>query len=159
MAEINGILDQAVERGILDAGQRSAVLSLAAEIDRPKPLAIESVDEQMRLVGGGNDLFVTVGILLLFSGALFALNALMPGNWTAIASMVLAGIIVVAEIVTRQHRMRLSSTVLGLVESFGLKPQKIAVERNLEIVPRSAYGEVALAEGDRIEIVNFVGGG
>lgn len=50
-------------------------------------------------------------------------------------------------------------TVLGLVESFGLKPQKIAVERNLEIVPRSAYGEVALAEGDRIEIVNFVGGG
>ena len=50
-------------------------------------------------------------------------------------------------------------TVLGLVEGFGLKPQKIAVERNLEIVPRSAYGEVALAEGDRIEIVNFVGGG
>lgn len=50
-------------------------------------------------------------------------------------------------------------TVLGLVESFGLQPQKIAVERNLEIVPRSAYGEVALAEGDRIEIVNFVGGG
>ncbi|MEQ9528541.1 MAG: sulfur carrier protein ThiS [Parvibaculaceae bacterium] len=50
-------------------------------------------------------------------------------------------------------------TVLGLVVSFGLKPQKIAVERNLEIVPRSAYGEVALAEGDRIEIVNFVGGG
>lgn len=50
-------------------------------------------------------------------------------------------------------------TVLGLVESFGLKPQKIAVERNLEIVPRSAYGLVALAEGDRIEIVNFVGGG
>jgi thiamine biosynthesis protein ThiS len=50
-------------------------------------------------------------------------------------------------------------TVLGLVESFGLKPQKIAVERNLEIVPRSAYAQVALAEGDRIEIVNFVGGG
>jgi thiamine biosynthesis protein ThiS len=50
-------------------------------------------------------------------------------------------------------------TVLGLIESFGLAPQKIAVERNLEIVPRSAYGEVALRDGDRIEIVNFVGGG
>lgn len=50
-------------------------------------------------------------------------------------------------------------TVLGLVESFGLQPQKIAVERNLEIVPRSAYGEVGLRDGDRIEIVNFVGGG
>ncbi|WP_421862951.1 sulfur carrier protein ThiS [Parvibaculum sp.] len=50
-------------------------------------------------------------------------------------------------------------TVLGLVESFGLQPRKIAVERNLEIVPRSAYGEVGLRDGDRIEIVNFVGGG
>lgn len=50
-------------------------------------------------------------------------------------------------------------TVRGLVESFGLAPQKIAVERNLEIVPRSAYAEVALRDGDRIEIVNFVGGG
>lgn len=50
-------------------------------------------------------------------------------------------------------------TVLGLIESLRLKPAKIAVERNLEIVPRSAYGEVALRDGDRIEIVNFVGGG
>ncbi|ABS64894.1 thiamine biosynthesis protein ThiS [Parvibaculum lavamentivorans DS-1] len=50
-------------------------------------------------------------------------------------------------------------TVLGLIESLRLKPGKIAVERNLEIVPRSAYGEVALGDGDRIEIVNFVGGG
>lgn len=50
-------------------------------------------------------------------------------------------------------------TVLGLIESFGLAPRKIAVERNLEIVPRSAYAEVALRDGDRIEIVNFVGGG
>lgn len=50
-------------------------------------------------------------------------------------------------------------TVLGLIESFGFTPAKIAVERNLEIVPRSAYGDVALRDGDRIEIVNFVGGG
>lgn len=50
-------------------------------------------------------------------------------------------------------------TVLGLIESLHLKPAKIAVERNLEIVPRSAYGEVSLSDGDRIEIVNFVGGG
>lgn len=36
---------------------------------------------------------------------------------------------------------------------------KVAIERNLEIVPRSAYGETLLCEGDRIEIVHFVGGG
>ena len=50
-------------------------------------------------------------------------------------------------------------SVRGLLESLGLDPAKIAVERNLEIVPRSTYGEVALADGDRLEIVHFIGGG
>jgi thiamine biosynthesis protein ThiS len=49
--------------------------------------------------------------------------------------------------------------VAGLVAALGLDMRKVAVERNLEIVPRSAYGETALAEGDRIEIVHFIGGG
>ncbi len=49
--------------------------------------------------------------------------------------------------------------VAGLVRALGLDPRKVAVERNLEIVPRSAYGGHALAEGDRLEIVQFVGGG
>lgn len=50
-------------------------------------------------------------------------------------------------------------TVAGLLAALALEPRKIAVERNLEIVPRSAYGQTALADGDRIEIVQFVGGG
>jgi thiamine biosynthesis protein ThiS len=50
-------------------------------------------------------------------------------------------------------------TLAGLVESLGLDPRKVAVERNLEIVPRSAYGRTDLADGDRIEIVHFIGGG
>jgi sulfur carrier protein len=37
--------------------------------------------------------------------------------------------------------------------------RKVAVERNLEIVPRSAYGATNLTDGDRIEIVHFIGGG
>ena len=49
--------------------------------------------------------------------------------------------------------------VAGLVAALGLDPRKVAVERNLEIVPRSAYGRTALADGDRIEIVHFIGGG
>jgi thiamine biosynthesis protein ThiS len=49
--------------------------------------------------------------------------------------------------------------VAGLVAKLGLDPRKVAVERNLEIVPRSAYGSTALADGDRIEIVHFIGGG
>jgi len=49
--------------------------------------------------------------------------------------------------------------VAGLVAALGLDTKKVAVERNLEIVPRSAYAKTPLADGDRIEIVAFVGGG
>ena len=49
--------------------------------------------------------------------------------------------------------------VAGLVAALGLDVRKVAVERNLEIVPRSAYGKTPLADGDRIEIVHFIGGG
>ena len=49
--------------------------------------------------------------------------------------------------------------VAALVEHLGLDRRKVAVERNLEIVARSAYEATALAEGDRIEIVHFIGGG
>jgi thiamine biosynthesis protein ThiS len=49
--------------------------------------------------------------------------------------------------------------VAALVAVLGLDPRKVAVERNLEIVPRSAYGRTRLADGDRIEIVHFIGGG
>ncbi len=49
--------------------------------------------------------------------------------------------------------------VAALVAALGLDGRKVAVERNLEIVPRSAYEETALADGDRIEIVHFIGGG
>lgn len=52
-----------------------------------------------------------------------------------------------------------ATTVTELVEELALDPRKVAVERNLEIVPRSLYAVTALAEGDRIELVQFVGGG
>ena len=50
-------------------------------------------------------------------------------------------------------------SVSALVESLGLDPRKVAIERNLEIVPRSTYAATPLADGDRIEIVHFIGGG
>ena len=51
------------------------------------------------------------------------------------------------------------SSVADLVVALGLDPRKVAVERNLEIVPRSTYASAALTDGDRIEIVTFNGGG
>jgi len=50
-------------------------------------------------------------------------------------------------------------TVAQLLDDIGLDGRKVAVERNLEIVPRSGYGDVAIADGDRLEIVHFIGGG
>jgi thiamine biosynthesis protein ThiS len=49
--------------------------------------------------------------------------------------------------------------IASLVAALGLNPRKLAIERNLEIVPRSLYASTGLCDGDRIEIVNFVGGG
>ena len=52
-----------------------------------------------------------------------------------------------------------AATIADLVRELGLKPEKVAVERNGEIAPRSTLEQVALAEGDQLEIVHFVGGG
>ena len=52
-----------------------------------------------------------------------------------------------------------AATVADLLAQIGLDTRKVAVERNLEIVPRSTYAATALAAGDRLEIVHFIGGG
>jgi thiazole synthase len=56
------------------------------------------------------------------------------------------------------HRVAPGS-VADLVRTLGLDPAKVAVERNGEIAPRSQLGTIAIAEGDVLEIVHFVGGG
>jgi len=50
-------------------------------------------------------------------------------------------------------------TVESVLQRLGFDPRKIAVERNLEIVPKGAYGGTPVAEGDKLEIVHFIGGG
>ncbi len=51
------------------------------------------------------------------------------------------------------------ATVAALLGELGLDPREVAVERNREIVPRATYGAVSLTDGDRLEVVTFVGGG
>ncbi len=57
------------------------------------------------------------------------------------------------------HQVTAGATIADLVTEIGLEPAKVAVERNREIVPRSTLHQVALGEGDQLEIVHFVGGG
>ncbi len=51
------------------------------------------------------------------------------------------------------------TSIAALAAEIGLDPAKIAVERNLEIVPRSTLAAVMIEDGDSLEIVHFVGGG
>ncbi len=57
------------------------------------------------------------------------------------------------------HSLDAPVSVRDLLERIGLDPAKVAVERNLEIVPKSGYAEVGVEDGDRLEIVHFIGGG
>ena len=62
--------------------------------------------------------------------------------------------------VNGEHRRVPGGTsVAEMVSLMGLDPLRVAVERNLEVVPRSTLGQVTVEDGDDYEIVHFVGGG
>ncbi len=51
------------------------------------------------------------------------------------------------------------STISELVSQLGMKPDRVAVELNRDLIPRDRWAETQLSEGDKLEIVHFVGGG
>ena len=57
------------------------------------------------------------------------------------------------------RRVPQGMTLAELINSIGLDPLRVAVERNLEIVPRSTFATLCVEDGDDYEIVHFVGGG
>ena len=62
--------------------------------------------------------------------------------------------------VNGEHRRVIHGiSIADLALELGLEPAKVAVERNLEVVPRSTLASVAVEDGDEYEIVTFVGGG
>jgi len=58
-----------------------------------------------------------------------------------------------------QRQMLAGATISSMLRELGIDPARVAVERNLEIVPRSTLDEQTVANGDAFEIVHFVGGG
>jgi len=58
-----------------------------------------------------------------------------------------------------QKEIREGSTIAGLLDSLGIGGERVAVEVNLDIVPRARHATHVVNDGDRIEIVQFVGGG
>jgi sulfur carrier protein len=59
----------------------------------------------------------------------------------------------------QSHEVVEGTTVAGLLDELELSGKPVAVEVNLELVPRQRHAEHRLAEGDRLEIVTLVGGG
>jgi thiamine biosynthesis protein ThiS len=57
------------------------------------------------------------------------------------------------------HSANVEATVADLLRDLGLNASRVAIERNLEILPRPKWQETRVAAGDRYEIVQFVGGG
>ncbi len=57
------------------------------------------------------------------------------------------------------HDLPPELSVAGLIERLGLPAKKIAIEKNLEIVAKSTFETTMLSEGDRLEIIHFIGGG
>ena len=56
-------------------------------------------------------------------------------------------------------RVSVGASIAEMLSELGIDPRKVAVERNLAIVPRSSFGEVRVEDGDQYEVVHFVGGG
>ena len=56
-------------------------------------------------------------------------------------------------------RVSAGLSITHMLAELGLDPQRVAVERNRDIVPRSQLGDVKVEDGDQFEIVHFVGGG
>jgi thiamine biosynthesis protein ThiS len=59
----------------------------------------------------------------------------------------------------KTHQISEGTTLAQLLGTLGVDRTRVAVERNLDVVPRRLYDEVVLREGDTVEVVTFVGGG
>jgi len=66
---------------------------------------------------------------------------------------------VVVLVNSKQQPLEAGTTVAGLLESLGLARQRVAVEVNGNLVTRTEWAQYKLSDGDRVEVVSFVGGG
>ena len=59
----------------------------------------------------------------------------------------------------KKHELNRPATALDLLEGLELDPRAVAVELNKTIIKRATLAEIQLSDGDRVELVHFVGGG
>lgn len=62
-------------------------------------------------------------------------------------------------IINGEEKQYEAADLAALIEQLGMKSDRVAVELNRDIVPRAQWAQTALRDGDRLEVVHFVGGG
>lgn len=90
-------------------------------------------------------------------GLVVSAGASHPGHVVVASAPMSTSIDVVINGQTRT--VNAGSTVATLIGELGLGDRRVAVERNREVVPRAQHATTLLADGDRLEVVTFVGGG
>ena len=58
-----------------------------------------------------------------------------------------------------EQKVVAAASIADLIRELGMESRSIAIERNLEVVPKSQYDKTLLEDGDRIEVVHMIGGG
>lgn len=58
-----------------------------------------------------------------------------------------------------QKQIQEGFTIIALLAELGIQKERVAIELNLDIVPKGRFDDTILKDGDRVEIVSFVGGG
>lgn len=155
-------LDKAIAAGLISQTLRDQLEAMeragAAEAQRVDD---EGDEENLRLVGGGNDLFITVGTVLLNAGIFFVLITMLPGQTFWIAGILAVFAWALAEIVTRQHRMKLSSSVLALIFMVAvLVALALRVRASFDIrMPETIWQLLALRQMASRAGYLFLGGG
>ncbi|ESY69400.1 hypothetical protein NKJ90_06660 [Mesorhizobium sp. M0051] len=155
-------LDKAIAAGLISQTLRDQLEAMeragAAGAQRADD---EGDEENLRLVGGGNDLFITVGTVLLNAGIFFVLITMLPGQTFWIAGILAVFAWALAEIVTRQHRMKLSSSVLALIFMVAiLVALALGVRASFDIrMPETIWQLLALRQTASRAGYLFLGGG
>ncbi|MER9583474.1 hypothetical protein [Mesorhizobium sp. M0276] len=155
-------LDKAIASGLISQTLRDQLEAMERSFAAEAQLVDDEGDEEnLRLVGGGNDLFITVGTVLLNAGIFFILITMLPGQTFWIAGILAVFAWALAEIVTRQHRMKLSSSVLALIFTVAiLVALALRVEASFDIrMPETIWQLLALRQTASRAGYLFLGGG
>ncbi len=109
-------LQDAENQGIITAEQRDQLIALVQGGENNDPETVDPTDgdERFRLVGGGNDVFVGIGLVLLMAGVWTGLSTLLPDNGVTQAALMAGFVWLVAEFITRRRRMKFSSLLLAI---------------------------------------------